>query len=319
VKEAYLRKRFKPETRRLISQADAIIDEYLADGLKLSLRQLYYQFVARGILENNFRNYKRLGSIISDARLAGLIDWDAIEDRGRETDRATRVFWDGPQSILEACAEQFKIDRWLPQPHHVEVMAEKAALEGVLIPVCAELGVRFTANKGYSSQSFMREKGEELARWRRGGFEVAGRLVPPKYIHVLYLGDHDPSGMDMDRDVVERLELFSRGPVKVKRLCLTMDQIDDWGPPPNYAKPTDSRSKEYRALYGDDSWELDAAEPRELVKIVREAVVRLRDDELWEAECERQAKMRADLRDMALEYEYREAEASAGDEDDEEE
>lgn len=295
----YIEKSFRPQTLELIEQANAIIEEYDRAGYHLSLRQLFYQFVSRDLLGNTQRNYKMLGSVVSDGRLAGLIDWDAIEDRGRETDRATCNFWSSPREVLEAVAEQFKIDRWLPQPNHVEVMVEKQALEGVLVPVCADLGVRFTANKGYSSQSFMRAKGVELERWRRcrrpNGYGKA--------IHVIYLGDHDPSGLDMDRDVRERLELFSEGRVHVVRLALTRDQIDHWNPPPNPAKFTDSRAESYVAEHGDESWELDAVEPRELDRLVRQAVAELRDEDLWQRECERQDRMRRDLERMADTYE----------------
>ena len=90
-KICYIEKDFKPGTLALIAQANAIIDEYLADGLRLTLRQIYYQFVARGKMANKQTEYKRLGSIINDARLAGFIDWDAIEDRTRNLKRNSKI------------------------------------------------------------------------------------------------------------------------------------------------------------------------------------------------------------------------------------
>jgi len=86
-KIAYKDKNFSPSTLAVIDQANEIIDEYQTDGLKLTLRQLYYQFVSRALIANKQSEYKRLGSIINDARLAGLVDWKAIEDRTRNLKR----------------------------------------------------------------------------------------------------------------------------------------------------------------------------------------------------------------------------------------
>src|SRR6266404_3995669 len=100
----YIPKKFTAASKTMIDNANAIIDDYAAQGYDLTLRQLYYQFVARGLLENTNENYKRLGSIINDARLAGLIDWDRITDRTRAV--LTLAHWSDPASIIDACANQ---------------------------------------------------------------------------------------------------------------------------------------------------------------------------------------------------------------------
>ena len=82
--EAFTTKTFRNSTLAVIEKANAIIAEFVAQGFVLTLRQLYYQFVARSLIENKQTEYKRLGSIIKEGRRAGLIDWDAIEDRTRE-------------------------------------------------------------------------------------------------------------------------------------------------------------------------------------------------------------------------------------------
>ena len=79
----YELKNFTRETQATIAEAEQIISDYQAQGFSLTLRQLYYQFVARGLISNTERDYKRIGNIVSDARRAGLIDWDSIEDRTR--------------------------------------------------------------------------------------------------------------------------------------------------------------------------------------------------------------------------------------------
>lgn len=196
--------------------------------------------------------------------------------------------------ILVAAANSFRLDKWAEQPVHVEVMCEKQALEGVLEPVCSELDVSFTSNKGYVSQSFMYRKGKELIGHEEGG----------KRIELIYLGDHDPSGLDMDRDIEERLHLFMgvHAFFEVTRIALTRDQIETYDPPPNPAKVTDSRCGAYIEDHGDESWELDALEPSVLAGLVRDAVESVRDEELWQEACEREEEMRGDLIRMARRY-----------------
>ena len=235
MKELFVAKNFEDETLAIISQVNAILGEYRAQGYDLSLRQVYYQLVARDLLPNTPRDYKRLGNIVSDGRLAGLIDWEMIVDRGRPVIYPSH--WDSPADIVEAAAESFRIDKWEEQAVHIEVMIEKQALEGILIPVCDELDIRFTANKGYSSQSAMYRAGKRMKD---------AILYSGKDVYVMYLGDHDPSGLDMDRDILDRLSLYAGETIySVERLALTYDQIEEDEPPENPAKMKDTRAKAY--------------------------------------------------------------------------
>lgn len=97
---------------------------------------------------------------------------------------------------------------------------------------------------------------------------------------IFHLGDHDPSGKDMTRDIIDRMELFMGG-VKLERLALKMDQVERNNPPPNPAKITDSRSTGYIAQFGNESWELDALEPAVIGGLIRDAITALIDDEKW--------------------------------------
>lgn len=291
MKETFLPKKFGADALAMIEKVNAILAEYEAAGYDLSLRQLYYQLVSRNIVPNTERSYKNVGNLVSDARLAGLIDWRMIRDRGRVTE--TNAHWNNPGEIVLAAARQFRINRWKTQPSYVEVMVEKQALEGVLIPVCQELDVPFTANKGYSSSSAMYEASKRYLEAKRDG----------KELYVLYLGDHDPSGIDMTRDVDDRLALFLRtSGIEVKRLALNMDQIEQFNPPENPAKMTDSRASDYVAKFGESSWELDAIEPKTLAQLVRDAVEALIDDDAWTEAMGRENKMREELNKFANKY-----------------
>jgi hypothetical protein len=270
----------------LIEQANSIIAEYDALGFDLTLRQLYYQFVSRDIIPNKVTEYKRLGSVINDARLAGLVDWDSITDRTRNL-RGVNT-WRSPSDIVRACAEQFKINLWEDQDYRVEVWIEKDALVGVIAGVCEEHRVDYFSCRGYTSQSEMHAAAMRLARYRRMG----------KTPVILHLGDHDPSGMDMTRDIEDRLTMFMGGP-ELERLALNMDQIEQFNPPPNPAKETDSRCAGYMAQFGGESWELDALEPTLLAGLIGEAIEKFKDPDRWEAKEEEEAEHRKTLERIA--------------------
>lgn len=293
MKEEFVPHNFSTGSHKTIEIVDGILDEYRAQGFRLSLRQLYYQLVARDYIENSQRSYRNLGSLVSRARQAGLLDWSMIEDRNRET--VIPNHWDDPGEIIRTAAAQFRIDKWDNQPYHIEVMVEKDALSGVLQPVCRDLDIGITANKGYSSSSTMYEIGKRL----QDIDSYDKRLV------VLYLGDHDPSGIDMTRDVEERLTLYGRlgtSDFEVVRVALNYDQVEMWKPPENPAKETDSRFIDYRRRFGESSWELDAVEPRQLADLVRDMVAVRRDDDLWEEAVERERAMRRELEEFAARY-----------------
>ena len=263
----YIRRRFQPAALKMIAQANAIIEVYRAQGFRLTVRQLYYQFVSKGLLANTVRNYGRLASLVNKARLNGDVDWDAIEDRTRNLSKLPH--WVDPPDILTAVAEQFRIDKWASQPYRIEVWIEKEALAGVFEGVCQEERVPFFCCRGYTSQSEMWSAAMRLIAYTRNS-----KHQKPVILH---FGDHDPSGIDMTRDITERLEMFGC-PLILKRLALNMDQVKQYNPPPNPAKEVDPRFVGYLNQYGDESWELDALEPRVLADLVRGAIKGLRSN-----------------------------------------
>jgi hypothetical protein len=285
MKIAYIEKEFKPATMELIEEANDIIDEYLNDGLRLTLRQLYYQFVARGMLPNKQQQYKRLGAVISDARLTGLVDWDAIEDRTRSLHSLSH--WDDPGQIIRSAAYGFKMDKWAGQEYHVEVWIEKEALAGVIDTICGRLDVSYFACKGYVSQSEMWVAGQRM-KYRQ-------QQDQQKCV-IIHLGDHDPSGIDMTRDIVDRQNLFVPAGVEIVRIALNMDQVEQYDPPPNPAKFTDSRANGYVAKYGRQAWELDALEPRVLRDLIEKTVLPYRDDEAYQAVLEQEREYKEILK-----------------------
>lgn len=300
--------KLRASSRAVISQANVIIAEFARMGFVLTLRQLYYQFIGLDAFpedrrwrwtgskwvrdpngtKNALPNYKWLGTLISDGRMAGLIDWDAIEDRVRVLQRFAT--WDSPESILQACASQFKYDLWENQENYVEVWVEKDALSGIVAVPCDRWRVPYFACKGYTSLSGIWEAGyNRLRRQARQGRSAT----------ILHLGDHDPSGIDMTRDIRDRLELFAGQPIEIVRLALNMEQVEEYSLPPSPAKTTDSRSESYIEEFGDDSWELDALSPEKIVELIEDEIKCRVDMNTWEESLAREDDAKGTLVDIA--------------------
>ena len=290
MKEQFIDKNFGVKSRDRIYLINEILEEYRGQGFDLSLRQLYYQLVARDYIENSVKSYKRLGDLVNNARLAGLVDWSMIVDRSRKS--AINSHWSDPGAIVRSAASSFQIDKWEDQPNHIEVMVEKDALSGVLQPVCRSEDIYFTANKGYPSASLMYQMSKRLL----------DKIDEGKNIYIIHLGDHDPSGIDMTRDLMDRLELFCYKAVDIRRLALNMEQVDQYQPPENPAKLSDTRAKKYISIYGSSSWELDALEPKVLANLVRDFVFNHKDHVIWQETLDREAEMQSELDDFANKY-----------------
>lgn len=291
MREKYQSFTFQPATLKIIDTMNGIVGEYSKQGFVLTVRQLYYQLVARGHIENTERSYKRTTSVVNDARLAGVMDWEAIEDRTRAF--ATRSRWSSGAEILEAVAKQFHMDMWAGQDVRPFVIVEKEALAGVLEPICHELDIPLLAARGYPSVSVLRS----FAKYTL----LPLKRLPQGFV-MLRLGDHDPSGIDMTRDLRERLELLARQPVELQRLALNMAQVEEQQPPPNPAKTTDSRFQGYRDQFGDESWELDALQPAYLTGLVETAAKKLINKPLWDERKADIANVKARLLDVAEEF-----------------
>lgn len=287
-KITYAPENFTPAALDVIVEAERICASYQAQGYSLTLRQLYYRFIADDLLpesrrdkvlgtKNTQKNYKWLGDILSKARVAGRLDWNYITDRGRSHSGGDSG-WASPESAARSILRWYEISKWNGQPHYVEVWVEKEALIDVINRPAGRWNVATMACKGSPSTSVMHD-----AAMRLREFERRGRKT-----HVVYLGDHDPTGLDIDRDIADRLALFGSS-ASVERIALTMDQVLDMDPPPSPVKVTDSRTDGYIERFGtDECWELDAIEPAELDRLVDEAITGYLDMAGWDARVRRE-------------------------------
>jgi len=271
----------------LITQVNAVISGYKEQGYSLTLRQVYYQLVSKNIIENSEKSYNNLGVLLNNGRLTGLIDWTAIEDRTRYI--RTLSHWNHPSEIIESAATSYNIDLWQEQAYYVEAWVEKDALIGIVEQTAVRYDIPCFSCRGYVSQSEMWEAAQRIILQNDAGKECV----------VLHLGDHDPSGIDMTRDIQERLYMFGAN-VSLERLALNMPQIKQYNPPPNPAKITDTRAGGYMKKYGISSWELDALEPRTLDELISENIRNYLDEKKFRQAQIRQAEEREKILSLSF-------------------
>ncbi len=249
-------------TQQLWDAIVAIADEYD----RLSVRQLYYQLVSRGVIPKTEAAYKRVCDASAQMRLDGALPYRKIAD-GHRTRRAVYAHG-GLQHALESAHDLYRRNYWLDQPWHVEVWCEKDALTGVIQPVCDRYGVTYVATRGFPSITLRYESAQEM-------------LAIGKPTMIFYFGDHDASGQQISVNL--EAELRHHGAeVTVERVALHPAQIRHWTLPTRPGKTSDSRHSAFAARYGDASVELDALPPNVLTELVRRAIWNMIDDDAWE-------------------------------------
>lgn len=277
--------RLSKKNKIQLDMINKIIEEYKQDGYTLTLRQLYYQLVSRDIILNKVQEYAKLSSLLVKGRMCGVVDWNAIEDRLRVPYIPYDVD-DIPDAINDTI-EQYRLDRQKNQNVYIEVWVEKDALSGVLKRVTRKYHVRLMVNRGYSSCTAMHDAFKRIKCAEDEG----------KDAYILYLGDHDASGLDMIRDIEARLNEFGVFPL-VTPIGLTQEQIKQYNPPSNPAKITDPRAKWYIQKFGNVSWEVDALTPQVLNKLVKDNIESLIDMDAFNEIIEQEEKDKITLEKM---------------------
>lgn len=255
----------KANIQRLIL-INEIIEEYAAEGYRLTLRQLYYQLVSRDVIANNQKEYSKLSSLLVKGRMGGEVDWDIIEDRIRVP--FIPYYVSDIKGAIQDTIDQYRLDRMKDQPVYIELWVEKDALSGVLKPISSYYHIHLMVNRGYSSASAMYDASKRFLR------------NDDKQGFILYLGDHDPSGLDMIRDIQSRLNEFGAN-VEVEALALTTEQVKKYNPPPNPAKFQDPRASCYIEKFGRVSWEVDSLNPKILNSLIKNRINQLINIELF--------------------------------------
>lgn len=254
----------KPQARSLYLR-DAII-EVAGEYVRMSVRQLFYQLVARRVIEKTEQAYKRVCDATVQLRLSGDLPYGKIAD-GHRTRRG--VFQhSGLRAALDNAHDLYRRNYWLDQPLHVEVWCEKDALSGVIQPVCEAYGVTYVATRGFPSLTLLYESAVALAG-----------IGKPACI--FYFGDHDASGRAISNTLGDDLRRHGAD-VTVQRVALNPDLIADYALPTRPGKWTDSRHAKFAAAYGDACVELDALPPDALTGLVHEHILTTINRDAWE-------------------------------------
>jgi hypothetical protein len=258
--------------------------EILERERPMTLRQLFYRLVSAGVIANAPKEYKRLGGVATRLREEGVVPFAWIVDHVRSTLKPSS--WSGLADFGDAVRRSYRKDFWSGLDHCVEVFVEKDAVAGAIQPVTHEYDVRLHVCRGYASLSFV---GEIAEQWKRIG----------KPVFAYYVGDFDPSGFDIERDLAEKLERYSGrefrsvdddpGPnaFNWERLAVVGEDFDDHNLirlPLKTKKGgaySDNRAAGFIREHGQDCAEVDALPPTELRFRVREAVEGHIDQEHW--------------------------------------
>lgn len=283
----------KQPRRELLEHIKDIVNEYMAKELRLTCRQLYYQLVSRNILSNNQKNYDKVTDLVTRGRLAGLIDWDAIVDRNRES-YLHYYNWDVEHAINDALA-QYRLNRMLLQNVHVEVMIEKMAIYDIVKPITDKYSIRLTGDKGFCSNTILYDMSKRI---KSAAQQFGENTV------ILYVGDHDPSGLTMDKTIKETLTLMGANGIEFRRVALTSEQVQEYNLPPNVVKDGDKNSRKYKEEHGSTSWECDALPPEVLADLLETEIretIDLSDYEhmLWAEERDK-AKLRTIIENIKM-------------------
>ncbi len=272
---------------------DAALDIFQQYDTAITLRQLYYRLVSRLLIPNTINSYKRLSRIMVKAREDGDVPLNCLEDRSRRGLGRGDVGYNSAEeylkkkiTTLQDSWKSFTMPMWDDQPKNVMISLEKDALSRLVSREANRFSVRTFPTRGYPSFSFVQEMSRYITR------QLGGKPTV-----VLYFGDFDPSGVDIERDLSERLERYGAKDFTVQRIALTADQIKKYSLPPMPVKRSDARADSFLEEHGDRAVELDALDPNLLQTTVRKAVVKNINMRKWNARVRKTEELQRWIRD----------------------
>ncbi len=245
----------RPIKRRRRTKADMdVIRQTIVDVAEsdppITVRQGFYQLVSRGVIDKTESEYKTIVRLLTQLRRDGQIPFEWIADTTRWM-RKPRTH-SNMAHLLEESIQMFRRSIWEAQDVYVEIWMEKEALAGVLYEETERWDVPLMVTRGYSSISFLHSAAQTIES-----------VDKPAYLY--YLGDFDPSGLDIARKVEDGIrELAPLADVTFERVAVTPAQINAWDLPTRPTKKTDTRSRNFEG----ESVELDAIPPSQLRALV---------------------------------------------------
>jgi len=240
-----------------MQEIDTAVSEHYPPA-QITVRQLFHILEGKAVVKKTEKSFDLVERTIDEMRYTGVLDWDAIIDPGRATEK--HIEFADIRTGLRAFASEYRTDWWSEQSHGVEVWSEKETIAEFLRPVVDERHVRMLVGRGYVSDTAMKDAADR-----------ANALGKPTFI--LYVGDHNPSGMHMMDTMLEKLETFGAKTFDLVHIALTQKQIERYSLRPSRVKMSaDPRAKKYVAKHGRECWEVDALDPTVLTRSVEEAI-----------------------------------------------
>lgn len=257
----------------IVVQAARIVASY---DTGVTLRQLFYRLVAAEILPNTRVAYTTLSRVTAQARREGV--FPPLIDRTRTIHRYQT--FDGADEARAWLRRIYRRDRTEGQAYSIYLAVEKAGIVEQLQHWFGDLGVPILALGGYTSQTYVDEIREDV--------EQQGRPTV-----LVYAGDFDPSGEDIERDFLKRTKAFD----EVIRVALTAEQVDAYALPKLMGKATDTRAGGFVARHGRlVQVELDALPPDVLHDLYTEVIGRYWNSRRYKAVLKREADESASLK-----------------------
>ena len=233
---------------------------------KVTIRHLFYRLVGERLLEKNEREYKKLGTYLMKWRRSGDIPWSAFADNTRWYYGSTG--YSSMEAALKNTRDTYRRNLWATQPVFVELWAEKDAIASILLDEAGSFGVQVFPLRGFSSGSALHNAAEHFKAQQADG----------KDVYVYYFGDHDPSGLEIDKSAVRNLRDDHGVNVNFERVTVTYEDIEKYNLPTRPPKLTDSRTKNFKG----ESVEIDAMPMRVLREMVNECITRHIDPGEWD-------------------------------------
>lgn len=249
------------QSLELLTQVQEIIDSY---DFALTLRQIYYQLVARQIIPNEQKYYKKLSRLCVAGRDEGILPEEGFADRLREVDKLSS--WPDLNEFMQTVKRSYRKDKWQNQDNYIEIWTEKDALRSVLTEITYRYDVALMVARGQLSRTEV--------------YRTAGRYKAQsdKECHLYYCGDFDPSGLSIYDSIKKRIMDFGVS-INFERIALTQEQIEKYQLPSDPAKQSDPNYNKFVSIYGSGMVvELDSLPPDVLRKIIEDCILQNIDE-----------------------------------------
>lgn len=273
-----------------------IRESYAKDYVPLTIRQVHYHLIhATSLYQGDLRHCKKLTKYILRARVSGLIGWEMISEEESTVFDYTPPGMNPDEAIKEALKNaKYAAGKnpWKEMNKYIIIITEKRELGPQLNIVASKYYVRLICMRGYGMWS----------RLYREALRIKEALKQNLECYAIFVTDHDPSGLDLNRFGAAILKNFWKLKIIDLRAMLTYEQIKKYNLPPAPVKIKDPRAKWYTKLFGHDAWEVDALGKERMIEILSETLESLIDKDVWDKVMKENEENMRKIEKLAKEY-----------------